>query len=108
MSCWLREIVGLGQYCRSFEGERVDGAVLMLLGKAELVELGVLSPLHSARILGKVSSASVSCQKCSTSRLTFVVTITQFVVLVSNFVHLRLTTYPICVVLGVLQRRLGS
>lgn len=52
VSCWLREIVGLGQYCESFEGERVDGAVLMLLGKAELVELGVVSALHSARILG--------------------------------------------------------
>ena len=42
----------LGQYCESFEAERVDGAVLMLLGKAELVELGVVSALHSARILG--------------------------------------------------------
>jgi hypothetical protein len=55
VSCWLREIVGLGQYSRSFEGERVDGAVLMLLGKLELAELGVVSALHSARILGKCS-----------------------------------------------------
>jgi hypothetical protein len=52
VSCWLREVVGLGQYCRSFEGERVDGALLMLLGKVELMELGVVSALHSARILG--------------------------------------------------------
>ena len=37
VSCWLREIVGLGQYTSSFEGERVDGSVLMLLGKLELV-----------------------------------------------------------------------
>eukprot|EP01043_Picozoa_sp_COSAG02_P031648 COSAG02_NODE_2075_length_9928_cov_9.770272_8_plen_522_part_00 len=52
VSCWLREVVGLAQYCRSFESERVDGAVLMLLGKVELMELGVVSALHSARILG--------------------------------------------------------
>lgn len=56
VSCWLRGVVGLGQYCEFFESEHVDGAVLMLLGKAELVELGVASALHSARILGALPS----------------------------------------------------
>lgn len=61
VSCWLREVVGLGQYCETFEVERVNGAVLMLLGKLELMELGVASALHSARILGALT---LVCSRC--------------------------------------------
>ena len=58
----LLDNMNLGEHKKSFEDEQIDGEIIVLLGRADLIDLGVTKSIHQTRLL-KLIDGSVSAKK---------------------------------------------